>query len=111
MSVFAIPTFSDAFYAYTMTLEGRPYVFDFRYNQREDVWYLSLALPDGTALITGVKIVCGTNLLRLCSSTDKPPGLLTAMTNNENDTAPGLDELGEEKRVTLTYFTSDEIAT
>lgn len=109
MAVHAIPTFEDPFYSMTIALEGKPYVFDFRYNQREQLWHLSISLEDGTALATGIKIVCGVNLLGRYADIRLPPGLLTAIANGDEPAPPSLLELGEDKRVTLTYFTSDEI--
>jgi hypothetical protein len=108
VSVFNVPTFADPFYSFGIALEGVPYVFDFRYNQREDSWYLGVALPDGTELITGVKVVCNRDLLRRAADVRLPPGRLMALANAEDDDPPGLGELGEDKRVTLVYFTSDE---
>lgn len=109
MAVLALPTFSDPFYSYTITLEGKPYLFEFRYNQRESAWYLDVAEVDGTVLVRGVKLVCGINLLRRFADVRLPPGLLTCIANGADKSTPGLEDLGEDRRVTLTYFTTDEI--
>ncbi len=108
MSALVISTFDDPFYSMTLILEGTAYVFEMRYNQREGVNYLSVSLEDGTRLVTGIKVVCGVNLLARCADHRKPPGLLTAIPNGADDGRPGLTELGEDRRVVLTYFTSDE---
>lgn len=108
MSGIFIPTIAEPFYALTVVLEGKPYNFDFRYNQREDSWYFSLALEDGTELIGGQRVVCDTNLLARCRDVRKPPGYLTAKAIDSNTEAPGLDELGADKRVTMIYLSSDE---
>lgn len=108
MAVQKLPTYTDPFYSYTIALEGRPYVFEFRYNQREDAWYFSVALPDGTDLVRGVKVVCGISLLKKAADVRLPPGMLTAIPKGEDDSPPGLEELGTTRRVTLTYITSDE---
>lgn len=106
--IVTIPTFNDPFYTFSTELEGRSYVFDFRYNQRENAWYFSVALDDGTELIGGVKVVCGFDLLRKAADVRLPPGLLIAIPNGKDNSTPGLGELGESARVTLTYFTSDD---
>lgn len=106
--VLAIPTFDDPFYTVTTTLEGRAYVFDFRYNQREAAWYFSVSLEDGTELIGGVKVICGRNLLRRAADVRLPPGILAAVPNSADNSTPGLLELGAGRRVTLVYMTADE---
>jgi hypothetical protein len=110
MAIHELPTFEDPFYTITMTLDGQPYVFDFRFNQREESWYVSISLEDGTELTKGIKILCGVDLLWRCVDHRKPPGLLTAISSAEGDkTHPRLDELGPGKRVTLFYFDKAEI--
>jgi hypothetical protein len=109
MPVLTIPAFEDPFYSMSVALEGRQYIFEFRYNQRETAWYFSVALENGTPLIAGVKVVCGVNLLKRAADVRLPPGLLSAVWNGDDDSPPTLTELGEDKRVTLTYITSDEL--
>lgn len=109
MSVLALPTYVDPFYSYSIRLEGKSYVFEFSYNQREDTWFFNVALEDGTVLAQGVKVVCKINLLRKFADVRLPPGLLVALPNGNDASPPGLEELGEDRRVTLTYFTSDEV--
>lgn len=106
--IVVIPTFEDPFYSTNVALEGSSYTFEFRYNQRENSWYLSISLPDGTELVKGVKIVCRKHLLQRCAEVRLPRGMLMAFPNTSDDTTPGLLELGEDKRVTLIYYTSDE---
>lgn len=108
MSAVYIPTTEDPFYTLTVILEGKPYNFSFRYNQREDCWYFSLALEDDTSLVGGVRVVCNTDLLASCHDVRKPPGFLTARAIDTNTEAPGLEELGPDKRVTMLYLSSDE---
>lgn len=108
MAVLNIPTFSDPFYTFTCALEGTVYVFDWRYNQREDAWRFSISLPDGTDLVSGIKVVCGKSLLKRTADVRLPAGLLMAISNNGDTSTPGLEELGEGKRVTLVYVTSDD---
>ncbi len=108
MAVQTIPTFSDPFYDETISLEGQSYVFDFRFNQREGAWYFSIALPDGTELASGIKVVCRRELLHRFADVRLPRGLLVALANGEDSSPPGLDELGEDKRVTLLYFETGE---
>lgn len=110
MAVFVIPTFTDPFYTMTVALEGRDYVFEFRYNQREDVWYFSIGLPDGTTIAAGLKVVCRREFLHRIADVRLPRGTLLAVSNELplDESPPGLEELGEGRRVQLIYATSDE---
>ncbi len=101
----------DPFYAFTVNLGGRDYVFDFRYNQRENAWYFSIALPDGTELANGVKVVCRTSLIHRWSDVRLPPGLIMAIANGDDESPPGIGELGEDRRVTLCYLVPGESLT
>ncbi len=104
MAIQKIPTYSDPFYDMTVAIEGQSYVFDFRFNQRENCWYFSISLPDETELISGVKVVCRRELLHRAAEVRLPQGLLIALPNGADDSPPGLEELGVDQRVTLTYF-------
>ena len=109
--ILTIPTFTDPFYTITVGLDGRDYVMEFRYNQRGDYWTFSMFDTAGTALIRGVKVVCSIPLLRHMQlfTPALPQGLLMAVANGDNTDAPGLLELGQDKRVTLYYWTADEL--
>lgn len=109
-----IPTESDEpFFTQETTLDGVRYLLDFRYSQRERVFYLAIALasaPD-EILAGGIKIVCNFPLLKYRADVRLPPGLLAAVAETTNDAPPDLGELGEGRRVVLTYVPVGELAT
>jgi len=109
MSVFNVPTSDDPFYTQVTDLDGTDYILEFRYNQREDAWYFSISLSDETRLISGVKVVCGVNLLGRFAQEHLPPGILMAIANEDDDSTPGTGALGIGKRVTLVYFDASEL--
>jgi len=110
--MFTIPTFSDPFYTITVGLDGRDYLFEFRYNQRENTWNLSIFDTAGTALTRGVKVVCAIPLLRhqQTHTPELPQGLLMAIPSGTDDSPPGLEDFGEGKRVELMYWSVSELA-
>ncbi len=109
MTIQLLRTFEDPFYSMTSALDGADYLFEFRYSQREDAWYFSVSLTDGTALVSGVKVVCNRDLLSRFADSRLPAGMLVAASNGEDESPPGLEELGEGKRVELIYYTADEL--
>lgn len=109
MAIVTLPSFDDPFHRFTTALDGTDYVFEFRYNQREQVWYFSLYLVDGTALTTGVKVVCKTHLLERYRDAALPQGVLMAIPNDGDDTPPAIGELGDDRRVSLVYFSPADV--
>ncbi len=109
MTVQIIPTDTEPFYTQETSLEGSAYSLEFRYSQREGTWYFSLGLPDGTELASGVKVMCNRPLLKRWADVRLPPGDILAVPNDGDDSPPGLEELGEGRRVTLLYLPSDGV--
>ncbi len=107
--MFTVPTSSDPFYTQVSDFDGVNYSLEFRYNQRETCWYLSIADDIGNDIINGIKIVCSIPLLRRFSDTRLPPGELIAVASGDDDSPPGLTELGDGLRVALHYITIAEI--
>ncbi len=107
--MFTIPTSSDPFYTQVSDFDGVNYNLQFRYNQREECWYLSIADDIGNDIVNGVKIVCSIPLLRRFSDTRLPPGELIAAVNGPDDSPPSLTELGAGLRVELHYVPIAEI--
>lgn len=96
-------------------LDGRDYVLRLLWNGREGRWYLTVSDVSGAVLVSSVKVVCNTDLLGASAerpyrrwSEDLPPGELWAIDQTADGSPPGIDELGEGKRVELTYFPEGE---
>jgi hypothetical protein len=88
-------------YDFSTTLEGRVYTLELRWNGRSEAWFLSLFATDGTALLSGRRVVLGAALLGRSSDARLPPGTLIAYdTSGENRDAGRMD-LGS--RVQLLY--------
>lgn len=85
------------------TLDGVPYLLQFTYSERADVWYLAILTEEGDAIRYGVKLVCGWPLLRKVADPRKPPGVLFVWTANNDDSPPGLLDLAPGGRCTLIY--------
>lgn len=110
MSILSVPTSDDPFYTQVSDLDGTDFILEFRYNQRENAWYFGVSLTDTTRLVSGVKVVCDVDLLGRFSDNRLPPGKLMAVANEQNDTVPGMGELGVDRRVTLVYVEASELA-
>jgi hypothetical protein len=47
----------DPYYTYRQTLDGKDFIFTFRYSTREACWYMDLYDADKTPLVLGTKLV------------------------------------------------------
>ena len=106
-NVVFIPTQTDgtAFYTQRTTLDGQDYQFEFAWSVREARWYFSLLDTSGNPLAGPIKVL--TNWPMFSYYHDRagfPPGEMIATSVNPDDSPPGIDELGLDRRVTLTYF-------
>lgn len=100
-----VPTFPDAFYTEVVNLEGTDYALTFNYSQRENCYYLSVALPDGTDLVNGVKVCANIALLSKYADDRLPPGELICMANTPTqDPPPGLGQIGDGQPFQLLYI-------
>lgn len=99
-----IPLFPDVpLYTERVTLDGSEYTLRFDYSGREDRFYLSVFDASGAAVRRGMKVTSNWNTLRLCQTSNRPPGVLFFSDPRAADTdAPGFAELG--RRVRCFYF-------
>lgn len=87
---------TDGAFYFTSPLDGKNYQASFQYNDREGFWYFDLLDDEGTAIRSGIKVVSNYPIIRLCKSTDRPPGDLMFLDTRVEPADAGLEELGEE---------------
>lgn len=110
MAAQLIPTQEDPFYEQITDLDGTDYLLRFRYVQRSERWTLSIYLPDETPVALGMVIVCNHDLLkRFVIRPGLPRGALIALPKGQDTSPPTLLELGEGKRVELTYVPEADV--
>jgi hypothetical protein len=104
------PTFADTTsrYQYDATVDGKVYKFRFRFSIRAASWYMSIQQPDGTELISEVRLVANFPLTLRKQDNRLPPGvfLLLDLTGTGADVVNQSD-LGES--LNLVYVFVDEL--
>lgn len=106
-----IQTSPDPYYEQRVRLDGRDYLLRFAWNQRESRWRLSLFTENDEPIVHGLKLIANWPLLRRYRYDDRvPPGELFVVDWTGDGAPPLLDELGEDKRCQLLYFTPEELA-
>lgn len=93
----------------TVTLDGKPYTFRFRFNYRQQYWSLEIATPAGEILLAGVKLVCNWELIGMYPGRGLPPGYL-AVIDPTSETGHPVNRETLGKEVQLIYMTEAERA-
>lgn len=91
-------------------LDGTDYELRLRYNQREERWFLSIGLPDGTEIAKGAALVVGWRLFPNVVHELMPPGVLFVTSADGTDLPPKFAELGPGKRCELVYLDAAGLA-
>lgn len=99
----------DPLYEVRYNLEGREYFFTFDWSGKEEVYYLKIEDANRNVLLSGLKLVCNWPLLRRYVDSRLPYGELGIVSLTDDDSPPGLYDLGEGARCVLTYFTRAEV--
>ena len=93
----------------TVDLDGSDFVFVFRWNDREQRWYLGITDTDDTPIFMGRKLVADWLTLKpLVDQTLRPRGELLVVDTTGGGLDPRIGDLGN--RVRLLYFNEAEIA-
>jgi len=108
MAIVVIPTRTDlGAYTFQAELDGSLYRFGMQFNEREQLWYMSIADEAGVAIRSGIKVVANFPLLTRVADIRKPPGQLIALSPTAQEPDPGLEDLGD--GVSLIYLEEGEI--
>ena len=94
-------------------LDGASYRLLFQWRERASGWYVTISSRNPEAVqVAGSRVAQGQSLLLGHQyNTLLPPGRLVPISLDPNDDSdPGLNELGNGRRVVLVYFSQDELA-
>lgn len=108
MAVQIIPTSQqESNYTQVTGLDGRDYVLELRWNQRQGRWYLKISTADDGTIQGPVAVVADWPLVYPGKDLPLPPGCLMAVDTTGQGRDPGLTELGG--RVVLVYLDAEEL--
>ena len=85
---------SIPFYRFGTTLSDVPYIFDIRWNGRDEAWYMDILQEDETPIRHGVKIVLGALLGRRSRDPAFPLGVMIAADLSGEGREATFDDLG-----------------
>lgn len=89
-------------YRFATVIETVAYIFDVRWNTRDQAWYLDVLEVDETPIMRGMKILLGVYLGRRSSHPLFMNGVLVASDMSAQGKEAGFDDLGT--RVLLQYI-------
>jgi hypothetical protein len=102
---FLITTRTDlAHYIVGVTLDGSQYRLEFRWNTREESWYMHVRTSLDAEILDSIKVVADWPMAWNLADPALPPGLFYATDTSGASVDPGLEDLGD--RVQL-YYLSD----
>lgn len=106
MSVRLPITQDGAHFSFTCELDGVTYYFEFRWNDRDSSWFMTVGDGEGTTIVAGVKVVINMPLLNFFTDDQLPLGSLIATDTGGTDLDAGFGDLG--RRVIVTYLSPGE---
>ena len=94
MATFVLPTSTEfGAYSFQIELDGAIYELDFQFNERDGFWYVDFRDIELVDILSSIKLVNGSLLLRLVRDLRKPPGELAIIDTTGKDRDPGLTDL------------------
>lgn len=107
MAISVIPTSITApFYSQVTSLDGVSYELEFRWNSRDEAWYINIFNTSGTALAYGIRVVTDWPLIRRMTVAERPAGSIIALDTTGTGTMPTLTTLGTV--IQLVYIDEDD---
>lgn len=105
---FIIPTITEiSAYQFQITLDGKIYIFVFRWNSVSEYWTFDILDFASTPIVVGIKLVINFPLIKRYASDLLPPGELIAV-----DPSGSLDRIGRydlgDNLAKLIYVTEQE---
>jgi len=98
---------SESNYEILITLEDVDYILRFLWSERDHHWYMTISDSSGSAIITGVKVVCDAPLASHVTDERIWPGQLWCVDMTRYGVDPGLRDLGT--RTKLIYIDQEHI--
>lgn len=80
-------------------LDGTRYVFEFRWNDRDQAWFMSMFDEQESPIMESVKITLGSIIGSHYVDPRKPPGPIFAADLSNLNQEAGIDDLGERVQV------------
>jgi len=109
MAIDLIPTSTTLpYYEFEVELDGVEFKLEFRYNDRDSSWYMTVLDSQDALLRAGIRVVLNWSLLRLWADVTAPDGALQTVNEGKVLLPPTLNQLGAE--VLLTYLDAAELA-
>ena len=95
-TVYQIPVPVDSHVSQRVQLDGTSYTFRWLWNERDGHWFLSLYDVEGTAVVEGLRVVTGWDILKDVTKENRPAGRLVFFDEATSSTTVYGDDAGED---------------
>lgn len=99
---------NNPFWEQETVLDGKRYLLTFKYNQRQDAWYLDIADVTGEPIASSRRLVADWVMMPRVVDERRPGGRIYTVDTSGGGVDPGLLELGE--RVLVMYLDAEEVS-
>jgi len=89
-------------YRFATVLDSQTFIFDVRWNGRNNSWYFDLLNEDEEPIRNNVRVVLGALLSIRATAEDSPLGIMQALDSSQSGAEAGFDDLGD--RVEVYYY-------
>ena len=103
-----LPVSDLSYYTVLVDLEETTYAITYRWNVREEAWYIDIDEQDGTAIVKGQKVMPYNSPTFRWADARMPSGEILVFSSTPNE-RPGRDSFSS-GNVRLWYLTSAEVA-
>ncbi len=93
---------SDNNYRILVPLQNRPYIFDVRWNNRDEAWYFDIREEDETLILAGVKVLIGSKVGRASNHEFFKTRAFEITDNSGQRLEAAYDDLGDRVLVIIT---------
>lgn len=105
-----IPFFNEhSNFSQEVTLDNITYRLEFVYNERRERWTMSFFDTEQNALVCGISLTLGYNLIDQYPAHSLPPGEMYIIDTTENEIKPTRENMGE--ILDLVYISEAEVDT
>ncbi|MCK5610314.1 hypothetical protein KAR91_51050 [Candidatus Pacearchaeota archaeon] len=77
-------------------LDGKFYLFDFRFNSRATIWMMNIYDENGSIIISGIALLLGVDLLGRFQDSRLPPGPLFMLNLKDSNIEASRDDFGQD---------------
>jgi len=100
MAIIELPIRNDIpSFSFRCDLDGETYTLSFRHNSRKNRWTMDILTDAGEAIVTGIALLVGANLINMYQDDRLPPGFLFVLNTKDENEEPNRDNFADDVKL------------